>query len=573
MGPLTEHHIVLFLIQFAIVLGLCKLVGYVFDRFKLSPVVAEVLIGLLLGTAVLGKIALGLHNQLFPDEPIQRSLLDIMAWFGNFFLLMETGLEINFSKVWKQRDNALKLSVSDIIIPIIVAFIPIYFLPSHYLIDPDKRLIFSFFIGSILTISALPVAIRAMGDMKILKSDTGFLIVSSLAINDLFGWTIFTILMGLFAQSSVQVGAILSLLSYTLIFIVFSLTLLRRIVDKIITFIHTKVGEDTGYKLTFITIFGMLMGATTALIGIHSLFGFFIAGIVVGETTHFSENDRQVIKRMVHSIFVPIFFANIGLHLDFVSHFDWKLVAFISVIGIAARYVGAYVGSIWAKQQRNSWDLISICHTPGGEMHIVVAMIAFSAGLITEVLFVSIVAASIISTIVFGPWLSISLKKLKKDLLNVIFSPESVLLDTMYQSKSELLEALSQIVASKTGVEDSRVLQEIMRREESMTTAIGKGIAFPHARLDGINNPMILFARSKHGLEWDSPDGKPVYLIFLIITQQADEKAQLQLLRALANGLQTKNMLESLKLSADRQELWNTIKSEIQSCEQCLTPQ
>lgn len=100
MGPISEHHLMLFLIQFALLLGICKVVGYIFEKLKQSSVTAELLVGIMLGPAILGKLAPGVHAYLFPNDAIQRSMLETIAWFGNFFLLMETGLEINFSRVW-----------------------------------------------------------------------------------------------------------------------------------------------------------------------------------------------------------------------------------------------------------------------------------------------------------------------------------------------------------------------------------------------------------------------------------------------------------------------------------------
>ncbi|MCD8479838.1 MAG: cation:proton antiporter [Candidatus Cloacimonetes bacterium] len=162
--------------------------GYFFLRMKQSSVTAEILVGIILGPAILGKFAPAIHSYIFPDDAIQRSMLETIAWFGNFFLLMEAGLEINFSRVWQQRGDALKLSAVDLVLPIILCFGPIYLLPSHYLVDPSHRLMFALFVAAVMTISALPVAIRVMRDLNILKTDVGFLILSALTINDIAGW-------------------------------------------------------------------------------------------------------------------------------------------------------------------------------------------------------------------------------------------------------------------------------------------------------------------------------------------------------------------------------------------------
>ncbi len=569
MGPITEHHLMLFLIQFGLLLGLCKFTGFLFEKMKQSSVTAELLVGIMLGPAILGKLAPEVHAYLFPDDIVQRSMLEAIAWFGNFFLLMETGLEINFSRVWQQRKDAVKLSTVDLILPILLCFVPIYFLPSHYLVDPSQRVLFGLFIAAIMTISALPVAIRGLRDLNILKTDVGFLILSALTINDIAGWVIFTIIMGLFAHGSLEIGFVARLVLLTLAFTFISLTLLRKVVDKAMTFIHHKTGESSGLKITFIMVVGAIFGAVTLQIGIHSLFGFFIAGTILGEATHISEKDRFVVNRLVYSIFVPIFFANIGLHLDFIANFDWFLVMIISLIGITARFVAAYIGSKWSGQDKSNLLVIAISHTPGGQMHIVVGMLAYSSGLISETVLVSIIASAIISTIIFGPWLSQAVRRLRKSIYDIIFSVDDVFIDTAGRTRNEMLHHMSNIVAQKTKISRDTIYHEIQLREEQMSTAMGRAVAIPHARLDGLDKSYVFVFHTRQGLEWDSPDGNLVRLVILVITPKESPNAQLQILQSIATAMRDRNKARNMVTSRDSRYIWAAIKSELNACQLC----
>jgi len=573
MGPISEHNLLIFLLQFALLLGACKLAGFFFERIKQPTITGDILVGLILGPAIFGRYAPDIQQSIFPNEAIQWAMLGTVAWFGNLFLLMETGLEINFSRVWKQRGEAVKLSLADIIVPLTLSFLPLYFLPERYFVDPSQRFIFALFIASIMTISALPVAIRGLKDLGVLKTDMGFLIVSALTLNDIVGWVMFTIILGIFAHGTVEITYVLRLILLTLAFTLGSLTLLKRIIDKAITLIHTKIGKETGYKTTFIVIFGMLMGAMTLKIGIHSLFGFFIAGIVVGEARHISEADRHTIHRMVYSIFVPIFFAKIGLQIDILASLDWALVSLITVLGVFSRFIGAYIGAIWAKQDKVNLKSIAISHTAGGEMHIVVAMLAFSAKLITETVFVSVVAASIFSTIIFGPWLSLALRKLRKQLVSFIFVKEDVFLDSSSHSREELLQQLIRRAANRTGIPEPDLRSEVMSREEQMSTALGRGIALPHARLKGLSGNKLFVVKLTHGLDWDSPDGESVSLVFLILSPLDDPEAQLRLMQSLTVILHRPQILAKLKAADDPNKIYNLLKNNIAECDNCLIAQ
>ncbi|MDD4309070.1 MAG: cation:proton antiporter [Candidatus Cloacimonetes bacterium] len=570
MNVITEHHLLIFLLQFALLLGACKAVGFLLEKIHQPTITGDVLVGLILGPAIFGRYAPDLQLNIFPNEPVQWAMLGTVAWFGNLFLLMETGLEINFSKVWKQRGDAIKLSFIDLIVPLALCFLPFYFLPSSYLVDPSQRTIFALFIASVMTISALPVAIRGLKELGVLKTDMGFLIVSALTINDIVGWVIFTIILGIFAHGVVEFAFVIRLIVLTLAFTLVSLTLLKRIVDKAITLIHTKIGHETGYKTTFIVIIGMLMGAITLKIGIHSLFGFFIAGIVVGEAKHINEQDRHTIHRMVYSIFVPIFFAKIGLQINILANLDIPLVALITILGVASRYIGAYLGAIWAKQDKVNLSSIAISHTAGGEMHIVVAMLAYSAKLINERVFVSVVAASIFSTIIFGPWLSLNLRKVRNKLVNFIFSKGDVFLDNSSSTKDELLKTLIAKAANRIGVPESYLKNEVLTREDQMSTAVGRAVAFPHARLKGLNSSKLFVVKTDYGIDWDSPDGIGVKLVFFTISPLEKPEAQLKLIQSLSMLVRNPKNLAKLMQTRDTGKLHNLLKSHLAECDDCL---
>jgi len=484
-------------------------------------------------------------------------------------LLMETGLEVNFSRIWRQKTQALKISFADLIIPVLISFLPMYFLPDRYLNAPGQRLLFALFMSTIMTISALPVAIRGLRDMNILKTDVGFLIISALTINDIVGWVFFTIILGMFAHGSVELGYIGQLILLTVGFTVLSLTLVKHLVDRSVSFLHRKVDNASGLKITFIILLGVLFGALTLRIGIHALFGFFIAGVVLGEATHITEKDRFVVNRLVYSIFVPIFFASIGLHLDFFANFDPGLTILILVVGVFGRLFGAWVGAVWSKQDKSNILTIAISHTPGGQMHIVVAMLAFSLNLINTQVLVAIISSAVLSTIIFGPWLSYAVNKIRSQMFGVSFKPSFVLIDSVISDKDIVISRLINLASTDLGIESAVISKEVFVREEQMSTALGKGIAVPHARLADVGQASVYAMVTPRGVEWDSPDGDPVFLAFLLITPQNNPKAQIQILQNLASGFRSKDRLDDILNQLEEGNAFAQIKSTLVSCSQC----
>jgi Kef-type K+ transport system membrane component KefB len=538
MHYLGESHVLLFLVQVFILMGCARGLGELFRRWKQPALTAEILVGVFLGPTVLGRCLPGLHAALFPPDAIQQAMLDTVAWLGVLLLLLDTGLEIDFSIAWRQRGSALVIALSDILIPMGVAFLAVVFLPARYLIDANQRIVFSLFMATVMTISAMPVAARMLHDMNMLKADLGFLIMSALTVNDIIGWVLFTTILGIFTTASAAVGPIVFIFCTTVGFACVALTIGRRLSTKGFDLLQRMDAPEPATSLTITVLLGLLFGAFTQTLGVHALFGFFIAGVVVGEAKSVSERTRSIVSQLVHSLFVPVFFANIGLKIDFVSGFDPLLVILICVVGISGRYLGAWVGASYANVPRINRDLIAIAHTPGGMMEIVVALLALDAGLITPPVFVAIMFSAVFSSVIVGPWMSRSLARRRGIDAGQFLLPETIVPELAGATRDDAIRELASIITHQPGSPDASVLAEhALKREREFGTGIGAGIAIPHVRVDGLKNPVIAFGRSREGIPWDGPDGMPVRAVFLLATPFGTEDIHVQVLASIAAAL------------------------------------
>jgi Kef-type K+ transport system membrane component KefB len=534
---LNERYLLIFLLQFLVILGLCRATGMLLQRIRQPTITADMLVGMLLGPTILGRFFPTIHLFLFPNDPVQKTMLETLAWVGIFFLLLDTGLEVNFSNIWKQRKQSLKISMLDLIVPIILTGIPLYFMPARYLTNPQNRVLLTLFLATIMTISAMPVAIRALHDLNILKTDMGFVTISALTINDIIGWIVFTILLGVVTRHRFSAVHILTVFGATVLFALFCLTIVRRISEWIIRWTKKNFPEQSGLTITYIALIGMACGAATLKIGIHSLFGFFIAGLIAGEAKELSERDRNVFSKMVYAIFIPVFFANIGLKVDFFRGFDLPLTLFITVIGVAGRFSAAWFGAVWARRPRSNRVPIAIAHTPGGEMHLVVSMLALEYGLIRENVFIAIVCAAVLSSVTLGPWLKLAIQKRMFISVQNLSSKALVLPNLPATQKNEALQSVCAEAANALNQRKVSIYEAVLQREQAMSTAVEEGIAFPHARIPRLRRPFVVLATSGSGIEWDSPDGKLTRIIFLILTPVDEQDAQLQILRELSRAM------------------------------------
>jgi len=564
MHYLDETSIFLFLLQVAILLGLSRLFGELLRRRGQPAITGEILVGVLLGPAIFGRIAPEWQAWLFPGEAVQWTMLDSLAWLGLLLFLLKTGLETDFSAAWRQKGDALIISTADLLIPMTIAFIPALFLPERYMATPGQPVMFAIFIATIMTISALPVTVRVLQDLGIYKTDMGFLTVSALTINDVAGWLIFAIVLGFLATGGMGAGNVAYVLGATVVFAGVCLTAGRWFTGSVISAIQRKRLPEPGSSVTFICLLGLLCGAITVKIGIHALFGFFIAGIMAGEARALSERTREVFSQIVHAILVPLFFAVIGLKIDFLEHFDPLLLGFMLVVGIVGRYAGAWLGVTLSKQPRSIRVPVSIGHLPGGEMQIVIGILALEYEVITPPVFVAIVTSAVLTCIIIGPLMRWALNREKKGSI-ARFLPVSIPFIELDDNDST--NAISTLCVAAAHHEPSldaeTVWRAVLAREADKTTAIENGVAVPHARLDQLEKPVMIFGRSAAGIEWNSPDGRPAQFVFLVLTPEEGADLQLNIFRALCIGMSQESVRSALLRASPTDEITSLLQQAI----------
>jgi Kef-type K+ transport system membrane component KefB len=534
---MDEGHLLLFLVQVLLLLGLARSFGALLRRFGQQPLGGEIAMGVLLGPTLLGRALPELQGALFPPDAIQQSMLETVSWFGVLFLLLETGLEVDVSAAWRQRGPALRIGVVGVIVPLLLGFGLSLMLPDRYLGDPEQRVVFALFLGTTMAISALVIIARVLHDLDLVKSDLGLLTLCGYAVNDILAWVIFSLLLATATQATVHPGSVALILAFTVCFIALSLTLGLRLVDRAIGMIGGGREESPASVLSFVCCLGLLWGAVTQYVGLTALLGFFVAGIMAGESQALSERTRQVLSQMVHAIFVPIYFASIGLHIDFFENFDLVLVVFVTVVSIAGKYWGAWLGAL-GSLSRDDRTSVAIAFTPSGVTGIVVAGVALEYGVLSTPAFVAIVFSTLVSSLLVGPWLTWSIHRRRE--VNILeFVPRrAVVPEIRGAERYDAIRELCDVAAEQARGPDAEALfQAVHTREQLMGTGVGHEIAIPHARMPALQRPVLTIGRSTAGIPWDAPDGLPVHLVFLLLTPEEEHGIQLQILAALAQAM------------------------------------
>jgi Kef-type K+ transport system membrane component KefB len=417
-----------------------------------------------------------------------------------------------------------------------------------------------------MAISAMVIIARVLHDLDLVKTDLGLVTLCGYAVNDILAWVIFSLVLAFAAQESAGLGTVMALLGFTVAFTGLCLTLGLRLVDRAVAYISMHRPDQPGAVLSFVCCLGLLTGAVTQWAGLTALFGFFLAGIMAGQAQALSERTRQVISQMVHSIFVPLYFAGIGLAYDFVSNFDGLLVLFVTAVSIGAKFVGAWAGALGTQLSREDRVSVGIAFTPSGVTGIVVAGVALEVGILTTEVFVAIVISALVSSMLVAPWLSWSIRRRRAVNLLDFFLRRAVVPELAGPTRWDAIEQLCAAVAEQRGTPRRDALVTAVRaREELIGTGTGHGIAIPHARLADLAQPLVTFGHSTAGIEWDAPDGLPVHLVFLILTPEHEHGLQLQILAAIAAAMHNEEARARVTRAGGRQEMWAALQDALRA--------
>jgi len=567
MHYLSEEHVFIFLIQLFILLTTAKVLGSLFHKKGMPSLAGEILTGILLGPTVFGRFFPEAHSRLFPNELIQQNMLETVSWIGLLYLLLATGFEVNLSSAVKQGSKAFVIASVGILVPFILTFATFYWLPglSVYMGSASDQMTFTIFISIAASIGALAVIARVLHDMEILKSDFGFLTLSVFIVNDLIGWLLFAVFIGFVSQKgSPDLFPVFQTLRPALAFGIISLTIGSKFVGFATKKLYRLELPQPATTLTFISLLAILSGAMTQWIGVHAIIGFFIAGIMAGNTHEISERSREIISQMVHSVFVPIFFSSIALKVDFIKNIDLFMTASFTAVAVLGKFSGAWLGARIVKVPKDDALSLGIAFITGGAMEIILGLLALELGLISEITFVALIFGAVVSSLLVGPLLSWSIRH--RILLNIsaYLMRDGIIPELKGAFKNEIIaELCSKVTPRLTGLSCGEISTTVLERENLMGTGMAKGLAVPHGRIDGLKNPVIAFGRSAPGVDWDSADGLPAHFIFLILLPAKDESKQIQILAGIAKTISDPVYSENLLRMSDQERIYQSLKKRL----------
>jgi Kef-type K+ transport system membrane component KefB/mannitol/fructose-specific phosphotransferase system IIA component (Ntr-type) len=533
MTSLSHHDVTIILLGLGTLLAVARIFGEIATYLRQPAIIGEILAGIVLGPTVLGHeyLAHDFMQWLFPPQGPATLVIKGVGTVAVVLFLLVAGMEVDLSRIFRQGRAAMSVSLSGILVPFAIGLAAASLMPD--VLGRESNIpayIFALFFATALSISALPVIARTLMDLNLYRTDLGMVVIAAAIFDDLTGWIIFAIVLALITPESTGGSmAVGSTIALTLAYVLAMLTLGRWLIHRTLPWLQAHLTWPGGV-LAFAIVLAFFGAAFAEWIGVHAVFGSFMVGVALGDSHHLRERTRSMIEQFVGSVFAPLFFASIGLRTDFVAHFDALLVLIVLVIAIVSKVIGCGLGARWAGLPwRESWA-IGFGMNSRGAMEIILGLLAKEAGVIGERMFVALVVMALVTSLMSGSIMQrILRRKVARRFIDHLH-PRGFINPLRADERDAAIAELAQTASTITGLPAGAIAEAVLERERMMPTGLGLCVAVPHARLHGMNKPVVCLGISRDGIEFSAPDGERSRMIFLILTPADDDGAQLEIL-------------------------------------------
>jgi Kef-type K+ transport system membrane component KefB len=391
-----------------------RLLGELMLRLRQPAVMGQLIAGLVLGPSLFGLLLPDLQHALFPKNADQKAMLDAVSQFGILMLLLLTGMETDLKLVRQTGRASVLASLMGIVVPFICGVTLGWFLPDSILPDPGKRLITALFLGTALSIASVKIVAMVVREMHFMRRTVGQVILASAIIDDSVGWIIVSIIFSLALHGSIEAGSLATSIVGTLAFMVASLTIGRRAVFFIIRWVNDNFVSEFAVITAILLIMGA-MALITHAIGVHTVLGAFVAGILVGESPILTKHIDEQLRGIITAFFAPVFFGVAGLSADLTVLADptvAQLTAGLIIIASIGKFGGAFIGAELGGLTKREGLALACGMNARGSTEVIIATVGLSMGALNQNLFTMIVAMAVLTTTAMPPTLRWALARI-----------------------------------------------------------------------------------------------------------------------------------------------------------------
>ncbi|MDR2495946.1 MAG: cation:proton antiporter [Tannerellaceae bacterium] len=400
-----ESTIGLLLLQIIVILIACRIFGWLFLKLGQPSVIGEILAGIVLGPSILGSLAPEFSQFLFKEETLDN--INMISAFGLMLFMFAIGMELDISEVRKKIKTTILISHTSTIVPFITGAIIAYFAYDKYAGAGTPFLPFALFIGVSMSITAFPVLARIIQEKKLTKSHLGMLTLACAANGDLTAWCMLALVVAV-AQAGSVASAVFTI-AFACVYLLIMFFPIRKFLRKIGKYYNDEEVMDK-WMVALMFLILTCSAYLTQILGLHSLFGAFIAGVVMPEHLKFRRIMTDKVEDVALSLFLPLFFVSTGLRTEIAllnRPEMWVMCGIIIAGAIAGKVGGTYVAArIAGENVRNSLYIGALMNTRG-LMELIVLTIGYEMQILPPPIFVMLVIMTLVTTFMTGPLMAL----------------------------------------------------------------------------------------------------------------------------------------------------------------------
>ena len=398
-----HHPLSILLIQIIAVLLMVRLFGFLFKHIGQPGVIGEIVAGIGLGPSVLGYFFPDVFQALFPPESLTN--LELLSQVGLVLFMFVIGMELDFSVLKNKINETLVISHAGILVPFFLGIVASYWIYEEYAAAQTAFLPFALFIGISMSITAFPVLARIIQERNMTKTSLGTLAIASAANDDVTAWCLLAVVIaiakaGTFASALYAIGL-------TALYIIIMFMVVRPFLKKVgEVYANQEVINKTFVALILLIL--IISSTLTEIIGIHALFGAFMAGVVMPPSIGFRKVMMEKVEDIALVFFLPLFFAFTGLRTEIGlinSPALWGVCLLLITVAVAGKLGGCAVAArLVGESWKDSFTIGTLMNTRG-LMELVALNIGYEMGVLPPSIFVILVIMALVTTFMTTPLL------------------------------------------------------------------------------------------------------------------------------------------------------------------------
>jgi len=388
------------LLQITAILVIAKLTAALVARAGQPAVVGEMLGGILLGPSFFGWLWPSVHHAVFP--PDTTATLQLLSQIGVILYMFLVGCELDLSRVARNARTAIVVSYAGIAVPLLLGIALAWSILQEFTPAGVPFLPFALFVGTAMSVTAFPVLARILAERRMTATTLGATAIACAAVDDVTAWCMLSVVVAVAKATGFSAAVRTLLLVAT--FAAVMLLVIRRQVKR------TAGAPRWSGEGAFVAalVFAFACAFITEFIGVHAIFGAFIAGVVVSANSDVRELVEERVYAFASALLVPLFFASAGLRTELSLLGDarsWLICAAIIGVAVAGKLGGGALGARWSGMSWRDAVALGVLMNTRGLMELIVLNVGYDLGILSPELFSMMVLMALVTTAMTSPLL------------------------------------------------------------------------------------------------------------------------------------------------------------------------